>query len=86
MQKYKTNNERNKNSDGIIKELQTAPSKIHGIENVLYNVDNCDCPECPGCLCDEAEFLYALAPAGMVATTPIMILCKATSVSLIAKG
>ncbi len=79
MQKYKpkenTEIKYKKNlTKKVIDELQTTSSKISDIENLCYKVDNCDCPSCG---CTEAEFLYVLAPGGMVATTPIMLLAVA---------
>lgn len=61
----------NLSSDAVIEELKTASSRVPNIENICYQVDNCSCPSC---LCDEADFLLALAPGGIAATTPIMII------------
>ena len=83
MEEYRTESKNNYKKMGyekVINKLQKAPSRISDIESICYEVDNC---ECPSCLCHKAKFLLPLAPGGIAAATPVLMLATAAE---LAKG
>lgn len=73
MEQYKLNREDNLR-DSVVYELQNSPTKVDNSKDLAYSVDNCSCPSC---LCTSAKYLYPLAPAGIAAATPILVIAVA---------
>ncbi len=77
MEQYRLNREDN-SKDSVVYELQNSASRVHDSNDSAYNVDNC---ECPSCLCHKAKFLLVLAPAGISAATPVMVVAVAAEIA-----
>ncbi len=56
----------------LIAELQGAPSRVYSEKDPLYNIDNCECPECP-CCDPDMKWLWPVGAGILAASTPILI-------------
>lgn len=65
-------------AEQIVQDLRAAPSRISGLESSC-DVDNCSCPECPECSCDNV-----ISIPGAAAATSVLVLLGATRIALIA--
>ena len=58
----------------LIRELHESPSRMYSEKNPLYNVDNCDCPEC---MCVDPDLpapIKVVGAAVLAASTPVLAL------------
>jgi len=60
--------------DSAIRELQESPSRVYDTNDLANNVDNCSCPSC---VCHKVKWLLPLAPGGIAAATPILVIAVA---------
>ena len=58
----------------IIAELQGSSSRMYSEKDCMYNVDNCDCPEC---MCVDPDLpapIKVVGAAVLAASSPVLLL------------
>lgn len=72
MDKYILRKDASTDLDGLIKELQNFNLGLDYKTNILYNVDNCECPEC-SCCDPDMKWLWPVGAGVLAACTPVLI-------------
>ncbi len=72
MDKYELRRNESSDLDLLIGELQKSNLGADYKKKVLYNVDNCSCPECP-CCDPDMKWLWPVGAGVLAASTPILI-------------
>ena len=65
--------------EGLAKKLQDSNTRMYDVKGARYNVDNCECPECP-CCDPEMKWLWAVGAGVLAASTPILLAAVAADI------
>lgn len=75
MEKYNLRGQEGK-VESLLNKLQSSPSRMYDINSIKYNVDNCECPECP-CCDPDMKWLWPVGAGVLAASTPILVAATA---------
>jgi len=71
MEKYNLRNP-SKETEDLISDLQRAPSRMYDFDSAKYNIDNCECPECP-CCDPDMPWLWPVGGGVLAASSLVLV-------------
>ena len=64
----------------VMGDLRDSSSRLQDLENTRYNVDNCECPECP-CCDPDTPWLWPIGGTVLAASTAVLTVTTAAEIA-----